>query len=72
MPGTSPTVDTVMWRAPKRIPAGSTSRVIAPNVPRSFAIGSPMPMNTTFVSRRGVDFGSLTASRRAHRAWAAI
>ena len=48
------------------------SRSSAPKTCRWFAKGSPIPMNTTFVSRWGVVSGRLAASRRAHTAWAAI
>ena len=42
------------------------------NTCRSFASGSPIPMNTTFPSRCGVVGGRRAASRRAHTTCAAI
>jgi hypothetical protein len=35
-------------------------------------IGSPIPMKTTFVRRRGVDAGNRPVSRKAHITWAVI
>ena len=58
-PGTSPTVETVTWRAPSPNACGSVSRAIDAKTCRSFASGSPMPMNTTFVRRCGVVSGRL-------------
>ncbi len=72
MPGTTPTVETVTCRSPRPTALGSVSRCSAPNVLRSFASGSPIPMNTTLVSRRGVVEGSRGAERLPHRTWAAI
>ena len=57
MPGTMPTVLTVRCRAP--MPAAPVSRSSESNTWRSFAIGSPIPMNTTFVRRCGVVSGRL-------------
>ena len=54
MPGTTPTVETVRWRAER--PTSSCSRVHASSTASTFASGSPMPMNTTLrdALRRGV------------------
>ena len=54
------------------MPRGSTSRATAASTGRSFANGSPMPMKTTFVIRRGVEGGRRDAARRAHTTCAAI
>ena len=59
-----------MWRSP--IPIGPVIRPSAANVWRSFESGSPIPMNTTFDRRRGVDAGRAPAARRAQRTCAAI
>ena len=50
MPGTMPTVETVRWRAER--PSAPCSRSIAPHTAASLASGSPIPMNTTFETRR--------------------
>ena len=50
MPGTMPTVDIVMCRADS--PRSSWIRSIAAHTAASLASGSPMPMNTTLLSRR--------------------
>ena len=57
MPGTSPTVDTVRWRAP--MPRSSWRRWTADHMRSKLARGSPIPMNTMFDTRRS------PASRRA-------
>ena len=50
IPGTRPTVDTVRWRAER--PNSSCTAVIAGQSASSLARGSPMPITTTFESRR--------------------
>ena len=49
MPGTTPTVDTVRWRAER--PKSSCSRSSDSSTGSTFASGSPMPMKTTCDTR---------------------
>ena len=51
MPGTTPEVDTVMWRAPSPNRRRSFSASIAASTLSRLRSGSPIPMNTMFVSR---------------------
>ena len=60
-PGTMPTVETVMCRAPMPMPRGSFRIVRAGETARQFINGSPIPMKTTFVTRIG---GSRSAISR--------
>ena len=53
MPGTTPTVETVRDRADRPKPSRSCSQRTAPTVASTFARGSPIPMNTTFVTCAG-------------------
>ena len=51
MPGTTPLVLIVMWRAPRPKRARSVSAAAAAITASVLSSGSPMPMNTTLVSR---------------------
>ena len=66
MPGSTPTVDTVMCRAPIPIPVGELRMVRTGSTAFQFIMGSPIPMNTMLVMPMG---GS---SRRISRTCAAI
>ena len=60
MPGMIPTVDTVMLRAPR--PKSPWMRSMADHRLSKLARGSPMPMNTMLVSRRGRAARTATAT----------
>ncbi len=61
MPGSTPTVETVMCRAPIPKPLGSLRTVSTCSTAFQFISGSPIPINTMFVARTG---GSSNASSR--------
>ena len=50
MPGISPTVEIVMWRADS--PRSPWNRSTLGQTAARFAIGSPIPMNTMLLTRR--------------------
>ena len=68
IPGTTPEVDTVMWRAPSPNRWRSFSASIAASTLSRLRSGSPIPMNTMFVSR----CPSASSRRAASRAWSTI
>ena len=52
MPGTMPTVETVMWRQPRPPRRGSAILRMAATTASKFRSGSPMPMKTRVFNRR--------------------
>ena len=53
IPGSTPTVETVMCRAPMPSPAGEFSTVKVGSTAFQFMSGSPIPMKTMFVTGFG-------------------
>ena len=68
MPGTTPLVLMVMWRAPRPNRSVSLSASAAASTASVLSSGSPMPMNTMLVTR----CPSASMWRRQNNAWSTI